>query len=192
MITLANDSLRLSIAPELGAGIADFSIKGPTGFFFPLMHRSATGETNASLLGSFFMAPWVNRIRGERFVFRGKEHQLRPTTADGLAQHGDVPAGIAPCSNKPPTAPRRVRQPERHGLELALGLRLPRDLRTHQGHDVDRTLGHQHRQFALPAGCGRRPYSARRLWHDEDVIELRQTSAGSTRSPAAALRPGSE
>ena len=68
MITLANDSLRLSIAPELGAGIADFSIKGPTGFFFPLMRRSATGETNASLLGSFFMAPWVNRIRGARFV----------------------------------------------------------------------------------------------------------------------------
>ena len=43
-ITLESPLLRCSIAPTLGAGIADFSLKGPSGFFFPIMRRAAPEE----------------------------------------------------------------------------------------------------------------------------------------------------
>ena len=90
LITIESERLRLSIDPNVGAGIADFSVLGPGKYWYPIMRRSAPGETNPSSLGSFFMAPWVNRIAGAKFAFNGVERQLKPTTADGNAQHGDV------------------------------------------------------------------------------------------------------
>lgn len=179
MITLANDSLRLSIAPELGAGIADFSIKGPTGFFFPLMRRSATGETNASLLGSFFMAPWVNRIRGARFVFRGKEHQLRPTTADGLAQHGDVRKRAWRVLEQ--TADRAALEFDSRSVTdsnwpWAYVCRAIYAL-TKDTMSIELSVTNTD-SSPFPAGCGHHPYFARRLWHDEDVIELQANVGG--------------
>ena len=90
MLTLSTPLLRLSLAPHLGAGIADLSLRGPSGFFFPLMRRAAPDETNASLLASFFMLPWVNRIRAGTFPFSGRNHTINTNTADGMAQHGDV------------------------------------------------------------------------------------------------------
>lgn len=179
MITLANELLRLSIAPELGAGIADFSIKGPTGFFFPLMRRSAPGETNASLLGSFFMAPWVNRIRGARFVFRGKEHQLRPTTADGLAQHGDVRKRAW-----------RVLEQTTDRVALEFDSRSVTDSNwpwayvcraayslTKDAMTIELSVTNTD-SAAFPAGCGHHPYFARRVWSDADVIELQAGVGG--------------
>lgn len=179
MITLATDSLRLSIDPNLGAGIADFSIKGPTGFFFPLMRRAAPGETNASLLGSFFMAPWVNRIRGARFVFRGKEHQLRPTTADGLAQHGDVRKRVW-----------RVLEQSGDRVSLEFDSRSVTDSNwpwayvcravytlTKDTMTIELSVTNTDTS-AFPAGCGHHPYFARRLWHDADVIELEAAVGG--------------
>jgi aldose 1-epimerase len=89
-IVLSAGRLRATILPHVGAGIADFSVQGPSGFFYPIMRRAAHGEMNASLLSSFIMAPWVNRIGGAKFTWGGKEYKIRPTTADGMAQHGDV------------------------------------------------------------------------------------------------------
>ncbi|MBY0113148.1 MAG: aldose 1-epimerase [Phycisphaerales bacterium] len=179
MITLANDTLRLGIDPNLGAGIADFSTKGPTGFFFPLIRRAAPGETNASLLGSFFMAPWVNRIRGARFVFRGKEHQLRPTTADGLAQHGDVRKRVW-----------RVLEQSGDRVSLEFDSRSVTDSNwpwayvcratyalTKDTMTIELSVTNTDTS-AFPAGCGHHPYFARRLWNDSDVIELQAGVGG--------------
>lgn len=179
MITLANDTLRLSIDSDLGAGIADFSVKGPTGFFFPLMRRAAPGEGNASLLGSFFMAPWVNRIRGARFVFRGKEYQLRPTTADGLAQHGDVRKRVW-----------RVLEQGGDRAALEFDSRSVNDSNwpwayvcravytlTKDAMAIELSVTNTDAS-AFPAGCGHHPYFARRLWHDADVIELQASVGG--------------
>jgi aldose 1-epimerase len=179
MITLTNERLRLSIAPELGAGIADFAIKGPTGFFFPLMRRAAPAETNASLLGSFFMAPWVNRIRGSRFVFRGKEHQLRPTTADGLAQHGDVRKRVWRVIEQ--SAERAVLEFDSRSVTdsnwpWTYVCRTTYTL-THEAMSIELSVTNTDRE-AFPAGCGHHPYFARRLWRDEDVIELEAAVGG--------------
>lgn len=179
MITLTNERLRLSISPKLGAGIADFAVKGPTGFYFPLMRRAAPGETNASLLGSFFMAPWVNRIRGARFVFRGKEHQLRPTTADGLAQHGDVRKRVW-----------RVIEQSADRVALEFDSKSVTDSNwpwsyvcraaytlTNETVTIELSVTNTDRE-AFPAGCGHHPYFARRLWHDADVVELQAGVGG--------------
>lgn len=179
MITLTNETLRLSIAPELGAGIADFSIKGPTGFFFPLMRRTAPGETNASLLGSFFMAPWVNRIRGARFTFRGKEHQLRPTTADGLAQHGDVRKRVWRVLEQ--SADRVALEFDSRSVNdsnwpwayiCRANYTLSKDAMT-----IELSVTNNDSE-AFPTGCGHHPYFARRLWHDADMVELQAAVGG--------------
>jgi len=172
-ITIAKGKLRASISPELGAGIADFAVQGPSGFFYPMMRRAAPEETNASLLGSFIMAPWANRIAGARFAFEGKDIVLKVNTADGTAQHGDVrkrpwtvvkqdassvaleyDSAIHADSNWPWKYRCRVEYVvDEGGLHAKLSVR---NADTH----------------AFPAGCGHHPYFSRRLWDDRDVIEL--------------------
>jgi aldose 1-epimerase len=179
MITLANDTLRLGIDPNLGAGIADFAVKGPTGFYFPLMRRAAPGESNASLLGSFFMAPWVNRIRGATFTFRGKEHRLRPTTADGLAQHGDVRKRVWRVLEQ--AADRAALEFDSRSVTdsnwpWAYTSRAVYTL-TKDTMSIELSVTNTDRE-AFPAGCGHHPYFARRLWHDADVIELQAGVGG--------------
>ncbi|MGH7242208.1 MAG: hypothetical protein ACREJD_02185 [Phycisphaerales bacterium] len=172
-ITLTNGKLRASIAPELGAGIADFSVQGPSGFYYPMMRRAAPDETNASLLGSFIMAPWANRIRDAKFSFDGKEIALKVNTADGTAQHGDVRKRAWQVVKQETNAtaltydsvvhadsnwPWKFRCRVEYVLEpTALVARLS---------VTNADVG------AFPAGCGHHPYFSRRLWDDEDVIEL--------------------
>ena len=179
MITLASDALRLSVDPALGAGIADFSVKGPTGFFFPIMRRAAPDESNASLLGSFFMAPWVNRIRAAAFTFRGRQHQLRPTTADGLAQHGDVRKRVWRVLQQ--TADHAALEFDSRGVPdsnwpWAYVCRATYTL-TKDALTIELSVTNTDSE-AFPAGCGHHPYFARRLWHDADVIELQASVGG--------------
>ena len=42
-IVIASERLRLEIVPELGAGVADLSLKGPLGYFYPLWRRAPAG-----------------------------------------------------------------------------------------------------------------------------------------------------
>ncbi|MBX3388289.1 MAG: hypothetical protein KF691_02410 [Phycisphaeraceae bacterium] len=178
-ITLKRAGFRITITPELGAGIADFSVLGPSGFFYPVLRRAAPDETNASLLGCFIMAPWANRIANAKFVFEGKEIALKPTSADGMAQHGDVrkrawsvtaqDAGSATLeydsaahadSNWPWAYRCRV---EYNLEEAALIVRL-------------RVLNSDSRAF--PAGSGLHPYFSRRLWNDSDIVEVHAPVSG--------------
>lgn len=178
-ITLSKGRLRASISPELGAGIADFAVQGPSGFFYPMMRRAAPEETNASLLGSFIMAPWANRVKEAKFTFEGKPITLRVNTADGTAQHGDVrkrpwnvvkqdAASVAleynseafADSNWPWKYLCRVEYSlEEGGLHARLSV-----------HNTDKE--------PFPTGCGHHPYFSRRLWDDRDVIELRAPVSG--------------
>lgn len=178
-ITIARAGLRASIAPDLGAGLADLSVLGPNSYFYPILRRAAPDETNASLLGSFIMAPWANRIAGARFVFEGNEIALKANTSDGMAQHGDVrkrpwtltkhdAASAAleydSAAHADSNWPWAYRCRVEYTLdELALIARL--SLRNADS-----------RPF--PAGCGLHPYFARRLWDDRDVLEVRAAVSG--------------
>lgn len=187
MVHLTAGIARVSISPSLGAGIADFSVKGPTGFFYPLMRRAAPRETNASLLGSFVMAPWVNRIAGAKFAWNGKEHALVANTADGMAQHGDVRKRAWCVVSQSPTSaafeidsrafakdspanwPWAFVCRQTFGVEATSerSAKLTIDLSVE---NVDRE--------AFPAGCGHHPYFMRRLWDDRDQVEVRAACAG--------------
>lgn len=176
LITLANGPLRCSIAPDLGGGIADFSVQGPAKFYYPIMRRAAPAESNSSSLGSFFMAPWCNRIADARFTFGGTEHILRPNSAahGAPAQHGDVRA-----------RPFKLMAREEHSLRLRF------DSADHQNVNWPWRFACEAAYFLsqeslrielsvinmadrpFPAGCGHHPYFSRRLWDDRDQIEVR-------------------
>lgn len=186
-LSLATGLLRVSIAPELGAGIADFSIKGPTGYFYPLMRRAAPGETNASLLGSFVMAPWANRISGAKFAWNGREHGLNPNTADAMAQHGDVrkrPWRVTehtPSSATMEIDSRACAPDAQFNWPWACVCRQ----RVSVEFESDRTgalvielsVENADRE-AFPVGCGLHPYFMRRLWDDRDLIEVQAECQG--------------
>lgn len=186
MITLSAGDLRLSIDPALGAGIADFALRGPAGYFYPLMRRTAPGETNASLLGSFFMAPWVNRIAGASFEFAGTRHTLRPTTPAGtpaeliVAQHGDVRKRSWSVSSQSDAhvtltfvsaSVSDANWPWRFACEATYRLHKG-DGRSYGTLEIELAVINRD-QRPFPAGCGHHPYFMRRLWSDRDEIQVR-------------------
>jgi aldose 1-epimerase len=74
-LALRAGKLKLEIAPELGGSIVAFE-RVDGGSALPILRdaRSASRVLEAS---SFPLVPFVNRIRGGRFAFRGREVSLR-------------------------------------------------------------------------------------------------------------------
>jgi len=85
--TIANERLTLEVLPSLGASV--LNLRAASGR--PVL-RAVDPDTveTSSQTASFTLLPYSNRIADARFPFAGREVQLRPTTKDGLAQHGDV------------------------------------------------------------------------------------------------------
>ncbi|HEY3341283.1 MAG TPA: aldose 1-epimerase, partial [Anaerolineae bacterium] len=90
--TLQTNRLRAVIVPEAGASIA--SLEGYIrGIWQPLMRPSpspAIAQGDVSLLASFNLLPWSNRVAGAAFTFRGQRYALRANTPQGFAIHGDA------------------------------------------------------------------------------------------------------
>ncbi|MGD9690286.1 MAG: hypothetical protein AB7K52_12870 [Phycisphaerales bacterium] len=174
LITIESARLRLSVDPEVGAGIADFSALGPGKLFYPVMRRAAPGETNPSSLASFFMAPWCNRIAGARFNFGGSERVLRPTTADGNTQHGDVRKRAWTILDRTPMTARLrfdSREAEEVNWPWAFSCEARYEL-TDGALELELMVRNEDRE-AFPAGCGHHPYFVRRLWNDADVLQIK-------------------
>lgn len=174
-VTLAAAPLRCTVLPDIGGGIADFSILGHAKYHYPIMRRAMQGETNSSSLGSFFMAPWVNRIADAAFEFEGTTHRLKPNSPSpgAPAQHGDVrtrPWKVADQSADALTLTfdsaehSGVNWPWRFGCRARYTL-TPKALRIE--FDVE-----NRDTASFPAGCGHHPYFVRRLWHDLDEVQL--------------------
>jgi aldose 1-epimerase len=89
-IDLNNDRFRLIAVPEMGGGIADFSVLRSDGSWTALLRRApaATGWFND--LACYTLAPWSNRIAAATFRWRGQEHRLCADWPDGTAIHGLV------------------------------------------------------------------------------------------------------
>ena len=86
IITIENDTLRVSVHPEIGASVSDFSFRRAEKWI-PLM-RPAPNPLQRSSLANFIMAPYSNRIRQGKFCFQGGEYQLRNAAKHAI--HGDV------------------------------------------------------------------------------------------------------
>ncbi len=89
-VVLDSARLHLEIEPDVGAGIADFSLRRPDGALWPLMRRAPERVMWFNDLACYTLVPWCNRIAAARFRFRGREYTLRPDWPDGTAIHGDA------------------------------------------------------------------------------------------------------
>lgn len=89
---IENGFWQLEIAPDVGASVVN--LRGRVANRFePIMRPtdpSTLEKRSSSALSSFILAPFSNRIRNAKFVFNGREYQLKTTTPDGNTQHGDV------------------------------------------------------------------------------------------------------
>lgn len=87
---LTRGALSLTLAPSRGGSIARFDYLDRGGTAIPVLRGIAPSETTSVLdMGSFPLVPYVNRIRGGRFPFRGREVALAPNMAgDPSPLHG--------------------------------------------------------------------------------------------------------
>ncbi len=92
LVEIESAGLRLEALPEAGASIVTLAARMGDAWV-PILRPTppeAIATRDSSAMASFVLAPYSNRIRDARFEFRGRTYQLRPTTADGHAIHGDV------------------------------------------------------------------------------------------------------
>ena len=88
-VRLHSGSLELVLSPSVGGSIASFEWLDDCLRAFPLMRRCHSGSANVLDTASFPLVPFVNRIRGSRFTFRGREIILAPNMAgDPSVLHG--------------------------------------------------------------------------------------------------------
>ena len=80
--------LAVELAPETGGSIARFDwVEG--GERIPILRGTDDGQATVLDMGSFPLVPYVNRIRGGRFNFRGREVRIAPNMADDVSPlHG--------------------------------------------------------------------------------------------------------
>jgi len=87
-VTLSVGKLRLTLSPSIGGAISAFewlSEDGPR----PILRKCNSPLEKVLDAACFPLVPYVNRIRGGRFSFRGREVTLRPNMAgDPSPLHG--------------------------------------------------------------------------------------------------------
>lgn len=87
--TLACGPLSLVLRPDLGGSIACFDYDFGRGEKTPVFRGVAPGEGDILEQACFPLVPFVNRIRGGRFGFRGREVRLAPNlVGDPSPLHG--------------------------------------------------------------------------------------------------------
>ena len=87
-LILAAGSLRLELSHSIGGAIRNFVWVGKGGPV-PLLRESHRGSQTVLEMSSFPLVPYVNRIRGGRFTFRGQDVVLSPNMAGDISPlHG--------------------------------------------------------------------------------------------------------
>src|SRR3954466_2792870 len=87
-VELSAGRLRLSLGPSIGGAISTFDWQGE-GRSRPILRPCNTRLENVLDAACFPLVPYVNRIRGGRFSFRGQEVQIAPNMAgDPSPLHG--------------------------------------------------------------------------------------------------------
>lgn len=87
-LTLANRNLRLELSPSIGGAISSFEwIDGD--WSRPILRKGHNPLEKVLDAASFPLVPYVNRIGGGRFTFRGREVEIAPNMAgDPSPLHG--------------------------------------------------------------------------------------------------------
>ena len=88
LITVSNSALELELSPSIGGAISNFNWLGG-GPPSPILRGSNTPLENVLDAACFPLVPFVNRIRGGCFSFRGRSVRLSPNMAgDPSPLHG--------------------------------------------------------------------------------------------------------
>ena len=88
IVKLAAGDLRVELSPSIGGVISGFEWAG-SGGPRPILRKCHSPLEKVLDAGSFPLVPYVNRIRGGRFAFRGREVTLTPNMAgDPSPLHG--------------------------------------------------------------------------------------------------------
>lgn len=91
-LTLANEHLRIDLAPSHGGGMTRFDWHGDGNAPTPIFRRrdATCDEADPNVLACYPLVPFSNRIGGARFQFDGREVALPRNRADErLPIHGD-------------------------------------------------------------------------------------------------------
>lgn len=87
-LTLRDGSLELQLSPSIGGAISRFVWNGP-GRRTPILRERNSPLENVLDAASFPLVPFVNRIRGGGFAFRGRQVRLTSNMAgDPIPLHG--------------------------------------------------------------------------------------------------------
>ena len=87
-VSLSAGNLRLDLSPSIGGSISAFEWTGENGVR-GLLRKCNSPLENVLDAASFPLVPYVNRIRGGRFSFRGRDVRLEPNMAgDPSPLHG--------------------------------------------------------------------------------------------------------
>lgn len=87
-VTLTAGNLQLELSPSVGGAISGFEWMGPGGAR-PILRKCHTPLEKVLDAGCFPLVPYVNRIRGGCFTFRGRTIRLEPNMAgDPSPLHG--------------------------------------------------------------------------------------------------------
>lgn len=88
LLRLSADALELGLSPSIGGVISDFTLTGEGGRT-PILRQSHSSLEKAVDAACFPLVPFVNRIRGGCFDFRGRQVRLAPNMAgDPSPLHG--------------------------------------------------------------------------------------------------------
>lgn len=90
VITLENASWKVGILPETGASVAFGQVWNGSAWIDVMRPTDPADYGSASKCASFIMLPWCNRIRSGVLRAAGKQYQLRTSSDDNTARHGDV------------------------------------------------------------------------------------------------------
>jgi aldose 1-epimerase len=191
---LDSGRLRLTIAPALGAGIADLSIRRTDDSLWPILRPTPPGATWFNDLACYILAPWPNRIVGGRFTWHNHEFSVRPDWPDGAAIHGLVKDHPWHMVSRSPVSATL----EFHGMvhaELDFPWRFDCTARYEIADDTliaDLTVlargpATPAVPASMPVGLGFHPFFCRTLWDQSDHVAIRCALRG--RFPAERMIP---
>jgi aldose 1-epimerase len=184
VIELSSEALRVRLDPKMGTAFSRVDIVGPPQpsgeRWWALMRPATEPLLRPYYAASYLMAPWPNRVRAARFVWKGKEVRLTPDFEDGTAIHGLVKDRPFTLLDRTPESARleRVLSPQggwpwparvvaRYSVEGAV-LRATLRIENLGGGD-DRPM---------PVGAGFHPHFQRRLWAQADSLRVRVAARG--------------
>ncbi len=163
-IELSEGGLTVRIAADRGASILSMSARSSLGVQTPVITRAVPGEDERLKPPCFVMAPWTNRVKDAAFEFKGKRHQLRASSADGSAIHGDVRSRPFRILDRSPVSARlRFESVEHENVNFpwsfACEVRYEIEQRGRALRVDVAILNTDKAEF--PCGCGLHPYFAR-------------------------------